>query len=144
MHGNGRPRYALMEVDTGYDTPCWGWPGAVDRQGYARTHRRGKYGGHQFVHRIYFEDAYGPVPEGYTLDHLCRVPSCANPDHLEVVSNTENIRRGRAAKLDPERARKIRNLRGEGFTYVELGRMFGVGATCIEKVVKRINWKDVK
>jgi hypothetical protein len=27
------------------------------------------------------------------LDHLCRNPKCVNPNHLEVVTRSENLRR---------------------------------------------------
>ena len=35
------------------------------------------------------------------LDHLCRVPGCVNPFHLEAVTNEENIRRGKKGVLFP-------------------------------------------
>jgi len=41
-----------------------------------------------------YEYFKGPVPDGLELDHLCRVRSCCNPDHLEPVTHKENIRRG--------------------------------------------------
>lgn len=34
---------------------------------------------------------------GLTIDHLCRNPLCVNPDHLEPVTNSENVRRAAAA-----------------------------------------------
>ena len=37
---------------------------------------------------------YGPVPDGIEIDHLCRVRHCANPEHLEAVTPTENTMRG--------------------------------------------------
>jgi hypothetical protein len=36
----------------------------------------------------------GPIPEGLTIDHLCKNPGCVRPDHLEAVTMRENIRRG--------------------------------------------------
>ena len=47
-----------------------------------------------YVHRAMFEAHKGPVPDGLCLDHLCRVRNCANPEHLEPVTNKENLRRG--------------------------------------------------
>lgn len=43
------------------------------------------------VHRAIFEIFVGP-PAGQ-VDHLCRVFKCASPDHLEDVSQRENLRR---------------------------------------------------
>jgi hypothetical protein len=46
-----------------------------------------------YVHRVAYELAKGPIPNGYEIDHLCRNPACCNPDHLEVVTRAENNRR---------------------------------------------------
>lgn len=41
----------------------------------------------------------GPIPNGLEIDHLCRVPACINPEHLEAVTHTVNMQRGiRATK----------------------------------------------
>lgn len=37
----------------------------------------------------------GPVPDGYEVDHLCKVRLCVRPDHLEAVTQEENNRRKR-------------------------------------------------
>lgn len=44
-------------------------------------------------HKFSYEAFVGPVPDGLTLDHLCRNPLCVNPAHLEAVTNEENIAR---------------------------------------------------
>lgn len=72
---------------------CWLWTGATN-QGYGvlGTKKGGPY--KQFrTHRLAYEFMVGPIPDGLTLDHLCRVRNCVNPDHLEPVTSTENSKR---------------------------------------------------
>lgn len=49
------------------------------------------------AHRIAWQLFNGEVPIGLTLDHLCRVVRCVNPEHLEPVTRAENTRRQMAA-----------------------------------------------
>lgn len=44
------------------------------------------------AHRYSYELHKGKIPEGWdwTIDHLCNVTKCVNPDHLEVVTRSEN------------------------------------------------------
>jgi hypothetical protein len=51
-------------------------------------------GGNVRAHRIAYEMTKGLIPEGLVIDHLCRVHCCVNPDHLEAVTQLENVRRG--------------------------------------------------
>jgi hypothetical protein len=69
---------------------CWLWTGAKTR-GYGSA----SFDGRRYrAHRLTYELLVGPIPEGLTLDHLCRVTACVNPAHLEPVTQKENIRRG--------------------------------------------------
>jgi hypothetical protein len=71
---------------------CWEWIGAKIPDGYGQMLWDGRL---QLAHRISYEIAYGrPVPEGLTIDHLCRNRACVNPAHLEVVTMTVNVLRG--------------------------------------------------
>lgn len=75
---------------------CWLWQAAKDRDGY------GHFWPHwqkvMRAHRWSYEYHVGPIPEGLTLDHLCQVKACCNPDHLEPVTNRENLARAAARR----------------------------------------------
>jgi HNH endonuclease len=49
-----------------------------------------------------------------TLDHLCRNPKCVNPEHLQIVTNKENILRG--VSFTAENASKTHCVRGHELT----------------------------
>lgn len=51
------------------------------------------------AHRVIYEALVGLIPEGLSLDHLCRVKCCVNPEHLEPVTHAENVRRGNSGKF---------------------------------------------
>lgn len=74
---------------------CWRWTGALDPDGYGQVSVAGKT---KQAHFASWEAVNGPVPEGHELDHLCRVRCCVNPDHLEAVTHSENVRRAVAAQ----------------------------------------------
>lgn len=45
-------------------------------------------------HRVSWEAANGPIPEGLTIEHKCRVRRCINPEHMELMSNLDNAAGG--------------------------------------------------
>jgi hypothetical protein len=93
----GRPRndiQALLKTRVAITSDCWLWTGTLNRDGYGRVSIGGREIG---AHRAVYEALIGAVPEGMQLDHLCRVPNCVNPEHLEPVTIGEYIRRGHAA-----------------------------------------------
>lgn len=53
------------------------------------------------AHRTSHELFKGPIPPTYQVDHLCRNPLCVNPEHLEAVTQQENIRRQWEANRKP-------------------------------------------
>lgn len=43
------------------------------------------------AHRFSYEEAYGEIPEGFQIDHKCHTRSCVRPEHLQAVTQKENI-----------------------------------------------------
>ena len=83
---------------------CWEWQGSrLGVSDYGRFD-------HEMAHRVSYEYFVGPIPDGLTLDHLCRNRPCVRPSHLEPVTMQENILRGLAPSAD--NARKIFCIRG--------------------------------
>ena len=72
---------------------CWQWQGAKNPAGYGYFNM----GKSRFMmaHRYAYELFNGTIPSHLEIDHLCRNHGCVNPDHLEMVTRSENVRRGR-------------------------------------------------
>jgi hypothetical protein len=51
----------------------------------------------------------GDVPEEMVLDHLCRQRACVNPDHLDPVTQGENVFRMYVAMTAEALAHELRN-----------------------------------
>ena len=66
---------------------CWNWVGASRQTGYGALNISGRS---EVVHRLIFTMAYGAIPAGLVIDHMCRNPRCIRPDHLQAVSNKQN------------------------------------------------------
>lgn len=103
---------------------CWAWKGTILYTGYGQ---RSTSEGPRLAHRLVYEISVGPIPEGMKLDHTCHNKDktcsggwsclhrrCVNPDHLEVVTQKENVLRGNG--IGGKNARKTHCKRGHEFT----------------------------
>jgi hypothetical protein len=116
---------------------CWEWKGAIS-QGYGKMVHP-VTGKDVLVHRVAWEHWRGPIPQGLTIDHLCCNTSCSNPRHLEVVTQKENVLRGRSGPA--QNARKTHCKHGHEFTEENTYRWKGQRhcRTCRTKI--RDIWK---
>lgn len=93
---------------------CWLWTGSVDHRGYGRFYFRGR---NYLAHRAAHELLIGPISEGLTIDHLCRVKTCVNPDHLEPVTLLENMLRVPRKPKPPKVPKPLAKRCGKGHEF---------------------------
>ena len=74
---------------------CWVWVGARNDRGYGEFSIRSR---RIKAHRWSYEYLRAEIPEGLSLDHLCRNRACVNPWHLEPVDHRTNVSRAYAAR----------------------------------------------
>ncbi len=101
MHGGAMPTHPIRppgaanriaRLSRAVDSGCIEWIGFRDAKGYGRSGSDRDTGERQ-AYRMAWVVAHGPIPEGMTIDHLCRNTSCVNVRHMEVVTASENVRR---------------------------------------------------
>ena len=68
---------------------CWMWTGGKRKSGHGSYDNSSAY-------RFSYKQMVGEIPEGLELDHLCNIPECVNPYHLDPVTPAENKRRAAA------------------------------------------------
>jgi hypothetical protein len=103
----------MEKIDVGefYKNDCWSWRSTMASGGYAYWFFRGKQ---QKVSRIVYEHWKGRIPHGLVVDHICNNPPCVNPDHLQAVTQKQNVLRGNGPTAI--NARKTHCKRGHKFT----------------------------
>jgi len=69
---------------------CWNWTGHVSGGGYGRIRNGGK---REQAHRVSFALAGNKIPEGLVVDHICNNRRCVRPDHLQAITQRDNILR---------------------------------------------------
>lgn len=80
---------ALAKVD--WVDGCWQWQGVLDNHGYGLLSVSGL---NRLAHRLSYLIFKGEIGSQLQIDHLCRNRKCINPEHLDAVLQSENLRRG--------------------------------------------------
>lgn len=131
---------------------CWLWTAGKFGTGYGAIVVSRKV---EKAHRISWELAHGPVPDGLYVLHKCDVRSCVNPEHLFLGSQGDNIRdavsKGRhvAPALAGERnpsarltAQQVQAIRESTDTGVVLSRRFGISRSTVSSVRRQQSWRN--
>ena len=148
----------LAEWHVVTEAGCWEWVGSRTPKGYGKVHFKGRT---KRAHRISYELAHGPIPNGLTVCHTCDNPPCINPAHLFLGTNADNRRdmmaKGRScapkrpasgerngfAKLTAAIVREIRALAAAGsLTKVEIGRRYGISGAHVANIASGRSWAD--
>ncbi len=126
-------RWARFVTLPAWRDDCWLWTGSDCGHEDEPDRNHGQFWLHHkryMAHRVSYERFVGPIPEGYEIDHLCRVPKCVNPDHLEAVTPRENKLRGTSVMA--RNARKTHCKHGHPFSPANTRvRKSGRARTCL-------------
>ena len=107
------------------------------------------------VHRVAYELAHGPIPEGLVIRHKCDNPPCIDPSHLELGTPQDNVMdkvaRGRtlkgsrngSSKLVEAQVAEILEGLAMGVTHKVLAQRHGVATSTIGRISTREHWKHV-
>lgn len=139
-------------VDKSGPGGCWLWASTRNpRNGY------GMFGGPRelrpsgkshcvprYAHRVAWELAHGPIPDGQWVLHSCDVPYCVNPAHLFLGTQKDNmadaaqkgrlhVARPRRHKVSTDQLPEIDALLRAGVLHRDIAARYGVSKAWVSK-----------
>ncbi len=129
---------------------CWHWTGSLDRDGYGRFKMLGK---RYRAHRVALILAGQTLLPDLVVDHLCKTPGCVRPDHLEQITQGDNVRRGGVVGHQWHRGEDqhracltadiVRAIRTSSAPTSELARLYGVSYQSVSDARAGRTWKHL-
>lgn len=127
---------------------CWIWMGQLDDNGYGFIKTSGK---NVRVHRVSWETFVGAIPPKMKVLHQCDIRCCANPDHLFLGTQFDNmrdmIRKGRGPNLNGEinpnsklTSAQALAIKNSPLGCAELGRVHKISASMASNIKLGKNW----
>jgi hypothetical protein len=141
--------YAKVHIPQDADA-CWEWRSILSR-GYGRFLVNGRM---RRAHRVAWELAHGPIPDGMHVCHSCDNPRCVRVSHLWLGTIADNMadrdRKGRGAvlrgedhgcaKLTPEAVQHIRATPKKYGSGRALARLYGVSESAVSDIRIGRSW----
>lgn len=145
-------KWFRQHVEKRGEDECWPW-----REGLTGGSAKSRYGGKSFggrivyAHRVAYEQAHGPIPDGLSVMHSCDRPTCCNPVHLRLGTQLDNIRdmhsKGRARKAKGEGHGNARLTKEQAIAIYEdtrpadvVAASFDVGITAVRNIKRGETW----
>ena len=129
--------------------PCVEYQGFIASNGYGRRwsalHKK-----MSSAHRVAWEEANGPIPEGRCVLHTCDNRRCINLDHLYLGSmsdNSQDMVRRKRRRWDGEHGprhklttEQVETIRCDARSYRTIGAEYGVHHSTIYAIKKGRSW----
>src|SRR3990167_4261440 len=134
---------------------CWLWTGSRSGGNQGRKYGQFTYTvapgqqRHVSAHVYSYEIAYGPVPDGLEVLHICNTGLCLRPDHLKAGTHQQNVadavKDGLYIKRDAKgrKPRKLTDAQVEQIVALakdmlqyRIAEQFGVSKTCNSLILK--------
>ena len=151
-------------VDKRGPDDCWGWTGGKTPFGHGRFRRGRKDEGQVGPHCFSYELHVGPITDGLFVLHKCDNPSCVNPSHLFLGTQSANLqdcrdkgrlqghfqngpdarrRRGSSHPVSKLTEAQIPAIRQDPRSYCAIAKDYGVDNSLIGRIKRREAWAHV-
>lgn len=140
------------KVDKGDPDECWKWRAGTSA-GYGRIKVNGV---HEGAHRVSYRLKNGKIQDNLQVNHKCDNPSCVNPNHLYLGTQSENVQdafnhgdatqlgeENSCAKLTEEQVGEIKQLLQTDLTQRKISNKFGVSRSAIGYIDQGRRWSHV-
>ena len=131
---------------------CVIWEGGCYKNGYGGIYDKNKKRMTQ-AHRYYYEQAYGDIPKGMLVRHICHNRKCINPEHLQLGTHQDNrnddmttghqfaMKRGEKNNIVKLKEADVLEIRKKEMSAMKYSKKYDVNVTQIYRIWNRENWR---